>query len=185
MDTKVIDSKIEVINSYLELLKSSIKAIGFGIEVRNFDIRVNSLKIEVTKVETYIDKLITEVNTFKIEVTSLKTEAASIESTFEIRDEKLWKLLKIEMKKEPGTRYRYDRVPAFLAAIFLLIAKRVNCSSYEIKSEYKLNPPSYDRYMRCLRQWEWVEYVPGRKKEIFMLSKKGNEILQKVLSSNN
>ena len=69
-----------------------------------------------------------------------------------------------------------------LCFIFLLIAKRTYCSSYDIKSNFKIRHPSYLRYMKYLRKWDWVQYAPGRKKEIFMLSKKGAEILNKVFA---
>ena len=183
MNIKEIDSKIEVISSYLELIKSNLKVISLKTETTNSDIKSNSIKIEVSTCESYVNKLKTEVDSFKTELTDLKTAVSSSENPIEIRDERLWKLLYNEMKKESGTRFQYMRVPNFTSAIFLLIAQRETCSTHEIKTNFKIRQPSYLRYMKYLRQWGWVEHAPGRKREVFVLSKKGGEVLQRVLSA--
>jgi len=183
MNFKEINSTIEVINSYLELIKSNIKVISLKTEANKSESEVNNIKIELSNCDSYVDKLKTEVSNFKIELTNLKTEVNSSGNSIDIRDERLWKLLYAEMKKEPGVRFLYMRVPNFTSAIFLLIAKRGICNTHEIKTNFKLNHPSYLRYMKYMRQWGWVEYAPKRKREIFVLSEKGKEILQRILSA--
>ena len=183
MNFKEINSTIEVINSYLELVKSNIEVISLKTEANKSESEVSNIKIEVSKCNSYVDKLIKEVNSFTIELINLKSEVNSSANSVDILDERLWKLLYAEMKKEPGKRFYFKRVPEFLAGIFLLITKRETCGSHDIKTTFKLGHSTYLRYMKHLRKWDWVQYAPDRKREIFVLSEKGKEILQRILSA--
>jgi len=98
-------------------------------------------------------------------------------------NEKIITSLESEVKKQERLDFR-ESVPSQLSKIMYLISERGNASSGDIRIHLKLGEPTYRRYITFLRKWGWIELTPGTKRGNFVLSKKGKELMDKILSAN-
>ena len=110
----------------------------------------------------------------------LSASSAQNSASFALEDAVTASLQK-EVRKEGKLDFR-ESVPAQLTRIMFYIRERKNASSGDIRLQFHLGEPTYRRYITFLRKWNWIELTPGAKKGNFVLSKKGKELMDKILA---